>query len=61
MLIGSGAIEAAHRDVIQKRLKLSGQRWTIKGAQQIINLRTYKKSNNWKQIKELIINQKIAA
>lgn len=43
-LIGSGAIEAAHRNVIQKRLKLSGQRWTIKGAQQITNLRTYKKS-----------------
>lgn len=29
--IGSGAIEAAHRTVIQKRLKLSGQRWTAQG------------------------------
>ena len=60
LLIGSGAIEAAHRDVIQKRLKLSGQRWTIKGAQQIVNLRTYKKSNNWSIVKKLIINHKVA-
>lgn len=61
LLIGSGAIEAAHRDVLQKRLKLSGQRWTIEGAQQIANLRTYKKSNNWDEVKSLIINSKIAA
>lgn len=61
LLIGSGAIEAAHRDVLQKRLKLSGQRWTIKGAQQIANLRTYKKSNNWNEVKCLIMNDKTAA
>ncbi len=61
LLIGSGAIEAAHREVIQKRLKQSGQRWTIKGAQQIANLRTYKKSNNWDEVKNLIINYKAAA
>lgn len=46
-LIGSGAIEAAHRNVIQQRLKLSGQRWSAKGAQQIANLRAIKKSNQW--------------
>ena len=46
-LIGSGAIESAHRNVIQQRLKLSGQRWSIHGAQTIANLRAYKKSNRW--------------
>lgn len=61
LLIGSGAIEAAHRDVLQKRLKLSGQHWTIDGAQQIANLRTCKKSNNWSEVKSLIINNKNAA
>jgi len=61
LLIGSGAIEAAHRDVLQKRLKLSGQHWTIDGAQQIANLRTCKKSNNWNEVKDLIINNKSAA
>lgn len=61
LLIGSGAIEAAHRDVLQKRLKLSGQRWTISGAQQVANLRAYKKSNNWDEVKQLIINYEAAA
>jgi len=61
LLIGSGAIEAAHREILQKRLKLSGQRWTIKGAQQIANLRTYKKSNSWNEVKNLIVSNNIAA
>jgi hypothetical protein len=43
--IGSGAIEAAHRDILQQRLKLSGQRWTKKGIQEIANLRILYKSN----------------
>lgn len=55
-LIGSGAIESAHRNVVQQRLKLSGQRWTIKGAQQIVNLRAYKKSNLWTEVVNLIKN-----
>lgn len=55
-LIGSGAIESAHRNVVQQRLKLSGQRWSIKGAQQIVNLRAYKKSNLWTEVVQLIKN-----
>lgn len=53
LIIGSGAIEAANRHVIQQRMKLSGQRWTIKGAQQIANLRTLNKSNQWEKLTEL--------
>lgn len=49
-LIGSGAIESAHRNVIQQRLKLSGQRWSVQGAQTIANLRVYKKSNRWLEV-----------
>jgi hypothetical protein len=30
-IIGSGAIESAHKTVVQERLKLSGQRWRKKG------------------------------
>jgi hypothetical protein len=57
-LIGSGAIESAHRSVIQQRLKMSGQRWSIQGAQRIANIRAYKKSNRW----ETVIDQiKMAA
>lgn len=56
LLIGSGPIESAHRNVIQQRLKLSGQRWTKKGAQQVANLRVMNKSNNWKMVLNLIRN-----
>jgi Uncharacterised protein family (UPF0236) len=55
--IGSGAIEAAHRTVIQKRLKQSGQRWTEEGAQNIINLRTAFMSGRWNQVIALINKQ----
>lgn len=53
-LIGSGAIESAHRNVIQIRMKRSGQRWTIKGGQQILNIRTAKLSNKWKKVTNLV-------
>ena len=53
LMIGSGPIEAAHRNVIQQRLKLSGQRWTISGAQQIANLRVAHKSKLWYKVVEL--------
>jgi len=54
LLVGSGPMEAAHRHVIQCRMKLSGQRWTIKGAQQLINLRVANKSNQWSRVINLI-------
>ncbi len=52
--IGSGAIEAAHRNVIQKRLKLSGQRWTPEGLQQVANLRVAYLSNQWEAVQNAI-------
>ncbi len=54
-LIGSGAMEAAHKNVLQHRLKLSGQRWTMAGLQQMTQLRVVYKSNKWNRIKELIM------
>lgn len=61
-LIGSGAIESAHRTVIQKRMKQSGQRWSIKGAQHMLNLRVAKKNQQWSKIIELTKTEiKIAA
>lgn len=52
-IIGSGAIEAAHQTVIQKRIKLSGQRWSLQGAQNMLNLRVTKKNNQWGKIVQL--------
>ena len=53
LIIGSGAIESAHKDVLQKRLKLSGQRWTKQGLQQMAQLRTAYKSGKWNQVTKL--------
>jgi len=50
LLIGSGAIESAHRTVIQRRMKLSGQRWSKKGAQKMLNLRTLNMSGYWSRL-----------
>ncbi len=54
LLIGSGPMEAAHRHVVQCRLKLSRQRWTIKGAQRVANLRVANKSSCWHKVLKLI-------
>jgi hypothetical protein len=56
LLIGSGAIESAHRNVLQQRMKLSGQHWTKKGFQQISNLRVVYKSKNSSRIRQLVKN-----
>lgn len=61
VLIGSGAIESAHRNVIQKRMKLSGQRWSMKGARAILQLRVTKKSANWAKVIDIIRTGKSAA
>ena len=49
-LIGSGAIESAHKTVIQKRMKLSGQRWSKKGASNMLCLRTLKMNIQWNKV-----------
>ena len=51
--IGSGMIESAHRTVIQKRLRLSGQRWNT-GAQPILNLRACFMSKKWGNVIDTI-------
>lgn len=52
-IIGSGAIESAHKTLVQKRMKQSGQRWTWKEAQHMLNLRVVRKNNDWNKIIEL--------
>ena len=61
LLIGSGPIEAAHRNVIQQRLKLAGQRWTQAGVQQVANLRVLRKSDRWQRVIALTRTRKRAA
>ena len=61
-IIGSGAIESAHRTVVQKRMKLSGQRWSATGARNMLNLRVTSMNDRWDKIIALTkSNFKIAA
>lgn len=53
-IIGSGAIESAHRTIVQKRLKLSGQRWTKRGAQNMLNLRVTHMNGQWNKVVTLV-------
>lgn len=54
LLIGSGPIESAHRFVLQKRMKQSGQKWTKKGGQAVANLRIFHLNRQWDKVLELI-------
>jgi hypothetical protein len=49
-IIGSGAIESAHRTVVQKRMKLPGQRWAIRGAGNMLRLRIFAKNKQWAKV-----------
>ena len=48
--IGSGAIEAANKYAVQSRLKKTGMRWTIEGANAIAFLKTQYHSGKWEDI-----------
>lgn len=61
LCIGSGAIEASHRTVVQQRMKRSGQRWTEKRVQNMLNLKVANLSGKWDNIVDLIRNYKKAA
>jgi hypothetical protein len=52
-IIGSGAIESAHRTLVQKGMKLSGQRWSRKGAEHMLQLRVTYMNKQWNNIIDL--------
>jgi hypothetical protein len=53
-IIGSGAIESAHRTVIQKRMKLSGQHWSNNGVHNMLRLRVISMNNQWYKVVNLL-------
>jgi len=54
-LIGSGAVESAHRTLLQSRLKLSGQRWSEVGANRLMALRVHV-ANGWHEAIRALID-----
>lgn len=53
LMISSGPIEAAHRTVLQVRMKRSGQRWSERGSDRMILLRAAYKSEKFHLITDL--------
>ena len=45
--IGSGVVEAACKTVVSERLKQSGMRWSMRGGQAILTLRSLIQSDRW--------------
>ena len=54
LLIGSGPIEAAHRTVLQVRMKRSGQRWVDGGCDNMLRLRVAYKSDKFDLVTGLL-------
>lgn len=52
LFVGSGVVEAGCRSVIGQRLKQSGMRWTVNGANSVIALRCSFFSNRWEDFWE---------
>jgi hypothetical protein len=50
MFVGSGAVEAGCKAIIGQRLKLSGMRWSERGADAIAALRCHDASGQWAEI-----------
>jgi hypothetical protein len=47
LFIGSGVVEAGCKTVVGKRLKNSGMFWSVKEAQNVLDLRTFLLSNRF--------------
>ncbi len=50
LFVGSGVVEAGCKTIVGQRLKLSGMRWTVAGADAIIALRCREASSQCEQI-----------
>lgn len=52
LFVGSGVIEAGCKMIVGQRLKQSGMRWTVRGANSIIALRCCQISGRWEEFWE---------
>ena len=54
-------IESGNKLVIQKRMKLSGMRWSVDGGQYMAALRAKHQSDLWGNVQDVILNSSLAA
>jgi hypothetical protein len=53
LFVGSGVIEAGCKTIVAQRLKQSGMRWSVRGANAIIALRCTQLSGRWEEFWEM--------
>jgi len=53
LFVGSGVIEAGCKTIVGQRLKRSGMRWSLRGANAIIALRCVQLSGRWEEFWEM--------
>lgn len=51
--IGSGAVESAHKQVLQARLRQAGMRWSVRGATHLLALRVLLLNGRWEDLDRL--------
>jgi hypothetical protein len=57
--IGSGHVEATCKQLVTVRMKRTRQRWTVPGAQNILNLRTLATSNVWENAMGIVLERMV--
>ena len=56
LFVGSGVIESSNKTITQSRLKQSGMRWSIDGANYMIALRCMDESENWDLVEKIVVD-----
>ena len=51
--IGSGAVESAHKQILQARLRQAGMRWSVHGATHLLALRVLLLNGRWSELDRL--------
>lgn len=54
--IATGLVEGSCGSLVKDRMEQSGMRWSLNGAQAVLDLRAVKKNNDWEQFWESIVN-----
>lgn len=55
--IGTGVVESACGSLVKSRMERNGMRWSIAGAQAMLQLRAVNRNKHWTQFMEYFINE----
>ena len=59
MPIGTGVVEGACRHLVKQRMECSGARWSLQGAEAVLQLRALHMSGDWEEYWAYHCNQEL--